>query len=229
MGTGIGKTGLLYIIQRITLLFVFSVILFIAAGTFCWLRGWIWIFFTLFLESATLIVLARQAPDTLKHRGGRHADVKTFDQVFMVCWLVLALVSPVIAGLDKRNDWSSMSMAMIYWGVVPLALVWTLTTWAMVENEHFEQLVRIQKDRAHRVVTSGPYRLVRHPGYAGAILGTLCTPLILGTWWTFIPAGAIALLFIIRTALEDRTLWHELEGYEAYAEKTRYRLLPGIW
>jgi len=89
--------------------------------------------------------------------------------------------------------------------------------------------MRIQAERAHHVVTSGPYRIVRHPGYAGTILGALSVPLILGSWWTYLPAGGVALLFIVRTALEDKTLRRELDGYKAYTRHTRYRLLPGIW
>jgi protein-S-isoprenylcysteine O-methyltransferase Ste14 len=229
MGEGIGKSGYRYVIQRMTLLLVFAVILFVAAGTLHWLRGWIWLVFTLFMETGTLIILAKRAPETLRQRGARQVGVKTFDIAFAVCWLSLAFITPVVAGLDKRFEWSLMPMAALYGGIVLMAFVWPLATWAMVENEYFEQLVRIQTDRAQQVVTSGPYRVVRHPGYAGAIVGTLCTPLILGTWYTFIPAGAVALLFTIRTALEDRTLRKELEGYEAYTQQTRYRLLPGVW
>jgi protein-S-isoprenylcysteine O-methyltransferase Ste14 len=229
MSGGIGNPGYRYIIQRMTLLLVFAMILFLAAGTLQWLRGWIWIVYTLFLETGTLIVLAKRAPETLQQRGRLHVGVKTFDKVFAVCWLSLAFVTPVVAGLDKRFGWSNLPLATLYFGVVLVALVWPLATWAMIENEYFEQLVRVQTDRAHRVVTSGPYRIIRHPGYAGAIVGTLSAPLILGTSSAFIPAATIALLFFIRTALEDRTLCQELEGYEAYTQKTRYRLFPGIW
>jgi protein-S-isoprenylcysteine O-methyltransferase Ste14 len=118
---------------------------------------------------------------------------------------------------------------MLFIGGVLLTLSTVFSVWAMLENEHFEQFMRIQEDRAHQVVTSGPYRIVRHPGYAGAIVGVLSVPLILGSWWTFAPAGAVALVFVIRTALEDRTLRRELGGYQAYMRQTRYRLVPGIW
>jgi protein-S-isoprenylcysteine O-methyltransferase Ste14 len=90
-------------------------------------------------------------------------------------------------------------------------------------------IVSIQKDRGHTVVTDGPYRYVRHPGYAGSILFTIATPLVLGSLWAFIPCGLAAALFVVRTALEDRTLQEELDGYKEYAQQTRYRLLPGIW
>jgi protein-S-isoprenylcysteine O-methyltransferase Ste14 len=101
--------------------------------------------------------------------------------------------------------------------------------WAMVENEHFEQFVRIQHDRDQRVVTTGPYRFVRHPGYLGAVLGALVTPLLLGSAWTFVPAGLVAALFVVRTGLEDRTLRAGLSGYDEYARQTRFRLVPWIW
>jgi protein-S-isoprenylcysteine O-methyltransferase Ste14 len=110
-----------------------------------------------------------------------------------------------------------------------MLLAYLLGAWAMAVNEHFELLVRIQTDRGHRVVTSGPYRIVRHPGYLAAIVGGLTSPLILGSLWAFAPVVAGALLFTARTALEDRTLREELAGYQEYAARTRHRLLPGIW
>ena len=101
---------------------------------------------------------------------------------------------------------------------------------AMTVNPHFEKTVRIQDDRNHRVIESGPYRIVRHPGYTATLLGfVLATPLLLGSWWAFIPAILAMLCFIIRTVLEDLTLHKELWRYEAYAQKVRYRLLPGLW
>jgi protein-S-isoprenylcysteine O-methyltransferase Ste14 len=104
-----------------------------------------------------------------------------------------------------------------------------LLVWSMVANAYFSLIVRIQADRSHQVVSSGPYRFVRHPGYLGSILFFLSTSLLLGSWWALIPGAAAALLIVIRTALEDRTLHAELPGYADYVERVRYRLLPGIW
>jgi protein-S-isoprenylcysteine O-methyltransferase Ste14 len=229
MSEGIGKSGYRYVIQRMTLLFVFAVILFVAAGTLRWAQGWIYLVFTLFLETGTLIVLAKRAADILNQRGRRHVGVKAFDKAFIASWLTLAIITPIVAGLDKRLGWSPMPMATLYWGAVVMALSYAFAAWAMVENKYFEQFIRIQTDRAHQVVTSGPYKIVRHPGYAGSILGAISTALMLGSWCTFIPVGAVALLFIIRTAVEDRILRKELQGYESYSQQTHYRLLPGIW
>jgi protein-S-isoprenylcysteine O-methyltransferase Ste14 len=230
MGAETEKSGYRYVIQRLTLILVGTVILFVAAGTLLWIRGWVWVISTLLLETGTLMVLAKYAPETLNQRGTWHAGVKSFDKLFIICWLLIGeLITPVIAGLDRRFEWSHMPTVTLYCGIILVAFAWSFGTWAMVTNEHFEQFVRIQTDRKHQVVTSGPYRIIRHPGYGAHILGAVAMPLILGTWWTFIPAGAVILLFILRTTLEDRTLRTELEGYEAYAQKTRCRLLPGVW
>jgi protein-S-isoprenylcysteine O-methyltransferase Ste14 len=108
-------------------------------------------------------------------------------------------------------------------------LGYVLSSWALLENRFFSGVVRIQKDRGHQVVSTGPYGFVRHPGYAGALLAYLVTPVLLDSTWAFIPAVLMAGVVILRTALEDRTLQEELPGYKDYARKTRYRLLPGIW
>ena len=102
-------------------------------------------------------------------------------------------------------------------------------TWAMMTNSFFSALVRIQRDRGHAVVSRGPYRFVRHPGYVGYITFTLATPVALGTLWGLIPAVLVSLGMVIRTALEDRTLREELPGYEDFASQVRFRLVPGVW
>ena len=103
-------------------------------------------------------------------------------------------------------------------------------TWCMVVNPHFEKSVRIQEDRGHKVIDRGPYGMVRHPGYVATMLGFIfATPLLLGSWWAFIPAFVTVVCLVARTALEDRTLLDELPGYAAYARRVRYRLVPGIW
>ena len=105
-----------------------------------------------------------------------------------------------------------------------------ILTWAMSVNTYFEKTVRIQHDRGHRVIDSGPYRIVRHPGYLGTIFGfALAGPLLLGSWWAFVPAVIAVVCLVIRTVLEDRTLQKELDGYDAYTQNVRYRLLPGVW
>ena len=104
-----------------------------------------------------------------------------------------------------------------------------LFSWAMITNAYFSTAVRIQDDRGHQVCTTGPYRFVRHPGYVGASLQSLVMPLMFGSLWALIPGALAVLMLVIRTTLEDQTLHEELDGYREYAQKTRYRLLPGTW
>ena len=222
--------GLRYVAQRLILFVLFACLLFASAGRMNWPRGWAYLLITLALEIITLSLLAFRAPETLNQRGSIGVGVKPFDRWFAGLWLALCVLTPIIAGLDViRFQWSVLPPAACYAGMAVMIAASLFGDWAMVENEHFEQFVRIQDERAHRVVTTGPYRLVRHPGYLGAILGALSTPLILGSIWTFVPAGLIAMLFIVRTHFEDQTLRRELDGYEAYVQQTRFRLLPPVW
>ena len=219
-----------YAAQRLGLIAIFAFLLFASAGTWTWPRGRAYVVLVLVLEVVTLVLLALRAPETLRRRGEAGAGVEPFDRVFAVLWLTLALATPVVAGLDAaRFRCSSLPWWCFGVGLAVLVPAALLGAWAMLVNEHFEQLVRIQTDRGHRVVSEGPYRLVRHPGYLAAIAGALATPLLLGSAWTFVPAGLVALLFVVRTRLEDETLQRELPGYEEYAARARFRLVPGVW
>ena len=113
--------------------------------------------------------------------------------------------------------------------VVILLLCVLFSNWALVVNKYFSAIIRIQTDRGHTVITGGPYRYVRHPGYAGGVIANLVIPLMLGSLWALIPAVLTVIILFIRTAKEDQTLIDELPGYVEYAQRTRYRLIPGIW
>lgn len=219
-----------YVAQRLGLIAVFAALLFLSAGRLDWARGWAYLVAVLLCEGLMLALLARRAPETLNRRGTVASGIPAFDKVFAGLWLLLSLVTPVVAGLDAgRYGRPVMPWGGFVAGCVVLVAANVLAIWAMLENEHFEQLVRIQTDRGHRVVSTGPYRVVRHPGYLAAIAGALVTPLMLGSILSFVPAGLVAGLFVARTQLEDRTLRRDLGGYAAYAERTRFRLLPGVW
>jgi len=136
----------------------------------------------------------------------------------------------IVAGLDHRYQWSP---AVPLWvniiGLILVAMGYALAVWALAENRFFSSVVRIQTDRGHVVCDTGPYRIMRHPGYAGNILPLLGIVLALGSVWTVIPALVALVIAIVRTALEDQTLQEELPGYREYAQRVRYRLLPGIY
>ena len=219
-----------YVLGRIFSTVLFGLLLFAAAGRLDWPRAWVYLGAVLLGELLTAAILAVANPEILERRGKMGAGTKSYDRVFVAIWLFLAFATPVVAGLEVgRSGASPVPLAGIYVGLVVMLLAYLFGAWAMAVNEHFELLVRIQTDRGHRVVDSGPYRIVRHPGYLAAIVGSLSAPLILGSLWAFVPVIAGAVLFTVRTALEDRTLREELAGYPEYASRTRHRLLPGIW
>jgi protein-S-isoprenylcysteine O-methyltransferase Ste14 len=202
-----------------------------SAGRLDWTRGWICAVTYIVCMVAAGVLVRRRNPGLLEARAQlRRQDTKPFDRVFLSLYLPLTLIQPTVAGLDAvRFSWSALPFATVYAGLALFVVAMTLITWVMVVNPHAESTVRIQKDREHRPVTSGPYRFVRHPMYVGAMLMYPATALIFGSVWALAVSGLIAILFIWRTALEDRTLRRELPGYEEFAAVTRYRLIPGVW
>lgn len=205
--------------------------LFPSAGRLDWVRGWISVALWLVGMTAFILIVSHYNPTLLEaRRKWRHKDTKPFDKIFLVAYLPLVFLQPVLAGLDAvRFRWSSIPFGFVYIGSIFFVLGMALMTWVMAVNPFAESTVRIQTDRGQTVVTSGPYRIVRHPMYVGAILMYLGPPLIWGSVWALVVGGVIAVLMIWRTGREDETLRHELFGYEEYATRTRYRLVPGVW
>jgi protein-S-isoprenylcysteine O-methyltransferase Ste14 len=205
--------------------------LFGGAGRLDWVRGWIAVaLYIAGMAAAGLVVHRLNAPVMEARAKWRHKDTKRFDKLFLGVYLPLVFVQPALAGIDVvRFHWSALPLWLAYAGSVLFALALALIAWTLAVNQYAESSVRIQTDRGHSVVDSGPYRTVRHPMYVGAILMYLATPLILGSVWALALTAIMIALFIWRTALEDRTLRRELTGYEEYAARTPYRLLPGVW
>jgi protein-S-isoprenylcysteine O-methyltransferase Ste14 len=208
-----------------------AVILFIAAGTVRWLMAWVFIGASVSFLLVNALVLLRWNPEVVAERAQMKKGAKNWDKVLAPLMAALGpLLLLSVAGLDVRFGWTGQLAVGIH--AVGLALLlfgYAVIGWAMVSNRFFSGLVRIQKERGHTVVTAGPYSFVRHPGYLGMATSTVATPLLLGTLWALIPAGMTLGVTIVRTALEDRTLRGELDGYEAYAAHVCFRLLPGIW
>jgi protein-S-isoprenylcysteine O-methyltransferase Ste14 len=224
------RSGINRIIQVFVTVLVMGAVLFLSAGRLDWAAAWVFLGLYV-LAILTLGVWAmRKNPDVINERGRIAKNTKAWDKVLMTIYTLMLLVLLVVAGLDAgRFGWSAMLVAVQVIGFVGSGLAVALTYWAMSTNPFLSTMVRIQDDRGHRVVTSGPYRYVRHPMYAGTLVLWPCIPLALGSWWALIPGAVIAVIFVIRTALEDRTLQAELPGYAEYARHVRYRLVPGVW
>jgi protein-S-isoprenylcysteine O-methyltransferase Ste14 len=156
---------------------------------------------------------------------------KMWDEILMRSSnLVVLIAMPAVAGFDVcRFHWSNLDFAFVFPGLLLLFFSTFLLNWAMAVNPFFEPTVRIQRDRDHKVIASGPYNYVRHPGYLAGLAYIFSAPLIVGSIFAFIPATLYMVLVIVRTSLEDRTLCRELTGYTEYSKKVRYRLIPWIW
>lgn len=205
-------------------------ILFISAGRWDWGWGWALVILMGAWVIGTGWVVIPRYPHLLADRVSPKEGAKKWDAAIMGIIGVLSLAGYVIAGLDLRYGWSTSLPSILQWmALVLVAAGYAVVVWATASNEFFSATVRIQTERGHTVATGGPYRFVRHPSYVGMIAVYLGTPILLGSWWAGLLGVATALLILLRTALEDRTLQAELAGYKEYADKVRYRLVPGLW
>ncbi len=214
----------------LALLLVLAGLLFLPAGRLDWLQGWLFVaaygIFLLVYSTWTV----RNDPGQMAERSKAGPNVKTWDRILLGIYSVLLLGMLVLAGLDAgRFQWAPATLALQLLGWIGSVFAASLIWWTASVNTFLARYVRVQEDRGQQVVTGGPYRFVRHPMYAGIIVFMLSIPLVLGSLWALLPAVLICIIFIIRTALEDRTLQAELPGYDEYALRTRYRLLPGVW
>lgn len=222
--------GIVTFLKNLVLPAWWLIALFGSAGQLTWTRGWICSALYLGALNASRAVLTKLNPDLMKQRESSiHQDTKPFDKIFLRLFLSLTFVLPVVAGLDMRFNRDPMPFWTIYPGIGVFVVSVILITWVLAKNPHAESSVRIQEDRGHTVIRSGPYRLVRHPMYVGLILLNVSVALILGSKWTMAMDALITILVLWRTAMEDQTLRRELPGYEDYTAVTRYRLMPGIW
>lgn len=224
------RYGIRRIIQIIVGIILMGAALFGSAGRLNWPAAWIYIglYFATFMVMG--ICFIRKDPEMINERGRMSADTKGWDKVILAIYTPLLFTGFVIAGLDAgRFGWSAMSFIVQIIGFVILIEGAIIAYWAMANNTYLSTTVRIQEERGHQTVTSGPYQYVRHPLYVGSILMSLATPLLLGSWWALIPGGLMGALIILRTVLEDHTLQEELPGYVEYTGRVRYRLLPGVW
>jgi protein-S-isoprenylcysteine O-methyltransferase Ste14 len=208
---------------------LFLGLLFLAAGRADWIRGWILAGLIVGSVAVNFGLMRWKNPSLIRARLEKHDNVEPFDRAFFAVSIPLGLLFLVVAGLDERFGWSSLPPGALWAGIllhvagsIPIAC-------AAVYNPFMELAVRLQDDRGQVTVSSGPYRFVRHPMYVGLILMFAGWPLVADSVWAYVPLGALAVGYVVRTALEDRTLRRHLPGYQDYCRLTRYRLLPGIW
>jgi protein-S-isoprenylcysteine O-methyltransferase Ste14 len=219
------------IIRRsVAALLVLIMLLFVPAGSISWARGWLFLLVLVTVLGVSARYLWWINPEIFAARSRIHPGTKRWDRILLgFLFPAMIAIVPVGALDDARFHWSRMSWWFVGLGYLLLITGTAITTWAQAVNRFFEPGVRIQTERGHHVVDTGPYAVIRHPGYFAACLLFPGIALALGSWWSLIPAAFAALLIIIRTKWEDRMLHTELDGYSAYAKRVRFRLVPGVW
>jgi protein-S-isoprenylcysteine O-methyltransferase Ste14 len=205
-----------------------AVAMFLPAGI-GWTEGWVFLLVFLLQMAMASLYLWRKNPDIFVARSKIHAGTKGWDKVVLVFLLLSFLAIYPLAGLDSRYHWSSVPPWLIVLGYVLLSLGMIGSVWAYRVNKFAEPGVRIQTERGHKVIDTGPYAIVRHPIYVAGFLIVAGTPLALGSLWALIPVAVASPTLIVRTAFEDRLLQDELGGYKEYASRVRYKLVPWVW
>ena len=216
---------------KLVLLPAFAAVFFLLAGRWDWLMGWLFVgvIFGIGPLISCLVLIPRQ-PEMVLERMTRRKPVKPWDKALYPIIAVSALAVLLLPPLDVRFDWSPPLPLGVQLAALAFALLgYVGAVWAMAHNKFFSRIAYVQKDRGHTVATGGPYRIVRHPGYTSMSLTMLSVPLALDSLWSLIPAGICVLGVVVRTVFEDRMLDEELDGYREYAQRVRYRLLPGVW
>ena len=211
------------------LVVVFAGFVFMNASRLGWTLGWIYVGIVAATLAINLFCLRLWNPELIRRRMRISKFSKTWDKVWAVLFGVAMIAIYVVAVMEARDRVSSAPGAAWLLGLAIFVPGWALAIWSMVVNPFFEKTVRIQTDHGHRVIDTGPYAYMRHPGYVGFAGWMLSTPLLLATPWAFIPAVISVVLLVIRAALEDRTLHEELPGYTEYATRVRFRMIPGVW
>ncbi len=219
------------IISTTSSLLILVLCLFLPAGTWTWTRGWLFLVVIMAASSLSVLYLRRVNPDVIAGRVNRHQGTKRWDRILFAIIMPTLMAIPILAALDDaRFHWSHLP----WWGCLlgyPLLITGMVgLTWAQSVNKFFEPTVRIQTDRGHKVVDTGPYASIRHPGYVSGYLVFVGIPLALGSLWAALIAAILMVpLLVLKTLWEDQTLQDELAGYKEYAQRVRYRLIPGLW
>ena len=220
-------------IRVVAVYLLIPLILFICSGNLGWWQAWLYSMLILVAGIGGRIWAEHRHPGLTSERQNIEniQNAKAWDKLLAPLMAVsIGYPMVIVAGLDYRYSWSSeFPLSLIMIGFFLISFGYAFATWALVENRFFSSVVRIQTDRGHVVCDSGPYKFVRHPGYAGNIIALFGMVLALGSVWTLIPATVASIIAVIRTALEDQVLQEELPGYQDYARRVGYRWIPGIY
>ena len=219
------------LLQNTFFVVALGALLFATAGTLDWPSAWVFLVTSAVIGPACGLWLAKTDPALLaeRMRPTFQADQPAADKKFMLTFVVVALIWLVAIGLDRRAQAYNVPLALQALGLAMYLLSTAFIMWVFRVNSFAAPVVKVQAERHHHVISSGPYAFVRHPMYSGVMLFFFGVPLLLGSWWGVAIAPAFAVLFAFRARIEERALVEGLPDYADYAERVRYRLVPGLW
>jgi protein-S-isoprenylcysteine O-methyltransferase Ste14 len=219
------------LLQNLIWIVAMGALLFVAAGTLHWPAAWVFLAAMAILGVSGGLWLARTDPALLaeRMRPMMQDDQPAADKKFMLVFGAVALIWFIAIGLDRRLHASAIPEALQALGLIILVLSSGFIMWVMRANSFAAPVIKLQTERGHRVISTGPYAWVRHPMYSGTVLFFVGTPLLLGSWWGVALSPSFIVLFAVRSGIEERALLAGLSGYTDYAARVRYRLLPGVW
>jgi protein-S-isoprenylcysteine O-methyltransferase Ste14 len=220
-----------WLFQSLAWIVALGALLFVPAGTLHWPAAWIFLGFMAAVGLVFGLWLAKNDPALLAERMSSpiQPDQPAADKKIILAFGMSVLIWFIATGLDHRFHGSQMPLALQVLGLALLTLSSAFIMWVFHENSFAAAVVKVQAERGHHVISSGPYAFARHPMYSGAVLFMLGIALLLGSWWGTALSPVFAILFGIRTRIEEDTLISGLPGYADYAARVRYRLVPGLW
>jgi protein-S-isoprenylcysteine O-methyltransferase Ste14 len=220
------------LVRTVVWLAIIAILLFVPAGTLNWIGGWIFLIETSVISVVLAVWLAKHDPALLKERlrSPIQKEQPTQDKIVTGLLLLLFFAWFVFMALDAvRFKWSFVPAWLQIPGALGVLAACYIGYLTLRENTFAALVVKVQKERAQTVITTGPYRFVRHPMYAGMLFYLVGAPLLLGSWWGLLWGCGLLVLFVLRLLIEEGTLRKQLEGYNEYAARVRYRLVPGVW
>jgi protein-S-isoprenylcysteine O-methyltransferase Ste14 len=219
------------LLQNLIWIVAIGALLFVSAGTLHWPAAWVFLGTNAILGLGCGLWLAKTDPALLaeRMRPTMQDGQPAADKKFMLAFGFAALIWLVTIGLDRRLHGSDVPLSLQALGLAMLLLCTGFIMWVLRENSFAAPVVKVQAERGHHVVSTGPYAFVRHPMYSGIVLFFIGVPLLLGSWWGVALSPLFVVLFAIRSRIEERALIAGLPGYADYAARVHYRLLPGLW
>jgi len=214
------------LVRYLEALLLLSAMFFLSAGTLAYWEAWLYLAILFIPMAFVMAYLLKNDPELLERRMRFREKETAQKRIIYLSW-VWFLLAFLLPGFDYRFGWSDVPVIVVLASALLVLLGYGIVVWVFRENSYASRVIEVTEQQ--QVIDSGPYALLRHPMYLGAIVMYIFSPLALGSWWAMIPALAIIPVLVMRIQNEEALLLRDLPGYAAYRSKVRYRILPGVW